>query len=64
MIEELVDVNEKGNKNFAWIDEDLSCSLPSGEVSKDWTQGKNILSFIEISSERMLVGSRSHGLHA
>ena len=27
-------------------------SLPSGEVSKEWTQEKNILSFIEISRRR------------
>ena len=36
-------------KNLLEIGKRLCHSLPSGEVSKDWTQGKNILSFIETS---------------
>ena len=53
-IEELVDLQKKrGNlERFSFpgrVDEYLHCNLPSGEVSTDWTQGKIILSFIEIS---------------
>ena len=39
--------------------------LSSSGVSKDWTQGKNTLSFIEIRwGKNVLVGSRSAKLHA
>ena len=37
-------------ENFSGgVDENQHCGLPSGEMSKDWAQGKIILSFIEIS---------------
>ena len=40
-------------------------SLLSSRVSKDWTQGRNTQSFIEIrGGKNVLVGSESSGLHA
>ena len=40
-------------------------SLSSSGVSKDWTQGINTLSFLEIRGGRnVLVGSEYSGVHA
>ena len=53
-VEELVDLhkNKKNHEKFPFsgrVDEYLHCNLPSSEVPTAWTQGKMILSFIEIS---------------
>ena len=56
--EELVDLEKKKeveSEKFSFssrADAYLHCDLPLGEVSTDWTQGKMILSFIEISGCR------------
>ena len=64
-IEELANATWKSCTKSCQIAECLHSALSSSEVSKDWTQGRNTLSFIEIRGGRnVLVRAESSGLHA